>query len=155
MIKKVEGDLLDDAHEFNVIIHGCNCFNTMRSGVAKQIVQKYPEAKEADNLTKKGDESKLGDISVGAVRIGENPLFIVNAYTQYNFGKDGTRYASYNAIREALKRTADVLLKGNEYKVGLPQIGAGLGGGDWDIIEKIIRDELRDYDVTVITYKPN
>jgi len=34
-------------------------------------------------------------------------------------------------------------------KVGLPKIGAGLGGGDWSIISKIIEEELGEFDVTI------
>jgi len=32
-------------------------------------------------------------------------------------------------------------------------IGAGLAGGDWKIIEKIIEEELVDMDVRVVKYK--
>ena len=41
--------------------------------------------------------------------------------------------------------------KGN--KIGLPLIGAGLAGGDWNVIEKIIEKELKDMDVTIVKFK--
>lgn len=34
-------------------------------------------------------------------------------------------------------------------KIGLPKIGAGLGGGDWAVIEEIINNVFDGYDVTV------
>ena len=34
--------------------------------------------------------------------------------------------------------------------IGLPKIGAGLAGGDWNIIKKIIQTELKDCKVTVV-----
>jgi O-acetyl-ADP-ribose deacetylase (regulator of RNase III) len=37
--------------------------------------------------------------------------------------------------------------------IGLPKVGAGLAGGDWSIIEKIIIKELKDFKVTVVNYK--
>jgi O-acetyl-ADP-ribose deacetylase (regulator of RNase III) len=37
--------------------------------------------------------------------------------------------------------------------IGLPQIGAGLAGGDWNKIKKIIQDELKDCKVTIVIYK--
>jgi O-acetyl-ADP-ribose deacetylase (regulator of RNase III) len=37
--------------------------------------------------------------------------------------------------------------------IGLPKIGAGLAGGDWDRIKKIIQSELTDCIVTVVIYK--
>jgi O-acetyl-ADP-ribose deacetylase (regulator of RNase III) len=38
--------------------------------------------------------------------------------------------------------------------IGLPMIGAGLAGGDWDIIEKIIEDEMFGEYVTIVQYVP-
>lgn len=32
-------------------------------------------------------------------------------------------------------------------------IGAGLAGGDWNIISQIIDDELGDEDITIVKYK--
>jgi hypothetical protein len=32
-------------------------------------------------------------------------------------------------------------------------IGCGLGGGDWNIVSKIIDDELKDLDHTLVVYK--
>lgn len=31
-------------------------------------------------------------------------------------------------------------------------IGSGLAGGDWEIIEKIIEEEMYDEDVTIVIY---
>jgi len=38
-------------------------------------------------------------------------------------------------------------------RIGLPFIGAGLAGGDWDVIEDIINDELEGEDVTVVIWE--
>lgn len=50
MLKRVEGDLVKMANmgKFDLILHGCNCRNTMGSGIAKQIKDKFPDAYEAD-----------------------------------------------------------------------------------------------------------
>lgn len=42
----VHGDLIQLAlaGQFDVIIHGCNCFCTMGAGIAKAIRQEFPEA---------------------------------------------------------------------------------------------------------------
>ena len=37
--------------------------------------------------------------------------------------------------------------------IGLPRIGCGLAGGDWDIVRGIIQTELKDCHVTVVNYK--
>ena len=159
-MKYVEGDLVKMAcaGDFDVIVHGCNCFNTMGAGIAKTIKQTFPEAWKIDQMTKKGDLKKLGDISVACVnspRYGKkNPntdfaFRIVNAYTQYDYrhGKP----IDYTAVRSCMK-----LIK-KKFKsddvIGMPMIGAGLAGGDWEIIEKIIKEELDGYTVVVVVLK--
>ena len=59
-MKLIKGDLIQLAKngEFDVIIHGCNCFCTMGAGIAKTIKDIFPEAYKADLNTKKGDRSK-------------------------------------------------------------------------------------------------
>jgi O-acetyl-ADP-ribose deacetylase (regulator of RNase III) len=39
--------------------------------------------------------------------------------------------------------------------IGLPQIGAGLAGGNWNRIKNIIQTELIDCKVTVVIYNKN
>ena len=64
-MKTIQGDLikLAVAGEFDVIVHGCNCFCTMGAGIAKTIKQKFPTAYQADLATIKGDKTKLGAVS--------------------------------------------------------------------------------------------
>ena len=38
-------------------------------------------------------------------------------------------------------------------KIGLPLIGCGIAGGDWNMVRAIIQQELKDCDVTVVIYK--
>lgn len=61
-MKYIEGNLLDFAEQgkFDYIIHGANCFCTFGSGIARQIKDRYPKAFMVDQLTQKGDDSKLG-----------------------------------------------------------------------------------------------
>lgn len=154
MITYIKGNLLDPKWEFNVIVHGANCFHTMSSGIAYQIAKKYPEALEADKLTKHGDREKLGSISVAATGkdSSDSPL-VVNAYTQFTFGREeGMTYVSYEAIKSSMEEIYNLFGKGSEYKIGMPKIGSGLGGGDWAKIEKIINDVFSDKEVFIVEY---
>jgi O-acetyl-ADP-ribose deacetylase (regulator of RNase III) len=47
-------------------------------------------------------------------------------------------------------RKINHLFKGNT--IGLPMIGAGLAGGDWNRIKKIIEEELDAMDVWIVKY---
>jgi len=150
-MKKIKGDLIEKLMEgeFDLIIHGCNCFCTMNSGIAGSLRKKYPFIYEADCKTIKGDQSKLGTISYD---LYHKPL-IINCYTQYNYGRDSSKiYVSYDAVRSCMKllKTLVELNFDNNLKIGIPKIGAGLANGDWTVIEKIIDDELSGLNVTLV-----
>jgi O-acetyl-ADP-ribose deacetylase (regulator of RNase III) len=142
IIQTIKGSVIDLAAmrgEFDLLIHGCNCFNTMKSGVAKAIATKWPGVVDADNRTTKGDVSKLGSYTTYQI---DNGLIIVNAYTQYDYGHTG-RYFEYAAFAQVLRELEDdyngVLTAWiGKTRVLSPKIGSGLGGGDWNIIEKMI-----------------
>lgn len=82
-------------------------------------------------------------------------LIVVNAYTQYNYGanhKDGVaKPVDYEAITICIRKM-NVAFKGKH--IGLPKIGSGLAGGNWDKIKEIIKRELKDCRVTVVNYVP-
>ena len=80
----------------------------------------------------------MGTYSFAHVRRGNYKVIIVNAYTQYHYNG---HHVDYNAIRSIFK-----CLKEDFYfcRIGFPIIGAGLAGGDWNIISKIIRETLRE-----------
>ena len=143
----VKGDLikLASSGKFDVIVHGCNCFNVMGAGIARKIKMKFPEAYQADLETKKGDEKKLGTYTTAKI----DDLTIVNAYTQYNYGS-GQRNVDYDAIRKIFR-----LIKHNfrDKRIAYPKIGAGLGGGDWKTIKNIIEEELENTDHTLVVFE--
>ncbi len=129
-----------------VIAHSCNCFNTMGSGVALAVKNAFPEAYEADCKTVKGDEKKLGGFTMAATVHG----YIFNLYGQYNYGKDGAQYTNYEALRGSLRNMAFKLKSiGFTGTIGLPKIGAGTGGGDWETISEIIKQELTLWEVKI------
>lgn len=167
---EVDGDLIEIARrgKFDVIAHGCNCMCTMGAGIAPQMASMFGCDKfEKESTQYKGDINKLGTIDYKLVNtprlvLGMSPdfggvdLFVVNAYTQYNYGKnhsDGDKKpVDYEAIAMVMRKMNHVF-KGKH--IGLPKIGAGLAGGDWDIIKGIIQKELKDCNVTIVNYKPN
>lgn len=164
-MKIVEGDLLKLAQEgkFDVIVHGCNCFCTMGKGIAKQIRDTYPEVYTADKSTEKGDVFKLGTMTAVTVKaddtLDSHRFIIMNAYTQYNYRptykNDRVVYVNYDAIRACFRRLKNMLIRKDvsHYKIGYPMIGCGLAGGDWDIVSRIIDEELDGLDHTLVKYK--
>ena len=157
-IKEVKGDIITLLKErkIDVLIHRCNCMGLMGKGLAKQIKETFPEAYK---IVKKGNYPG----TINAVLIEDS--FIVNAFTQINIGKASKKYTSlspinnfeeeledtqenrYLFIRESLKKQKKHF---SHLKIGIPMIGAGLAGGNWEIIKKIIEEELIECDVTIV-----
>ncbi len=145
-MKIIKGDLIKLAKEgkFDVIVHGCNCFHTMGAGIARQIKENFPVAYMADKDTPYGELNKLGTISYAR----HDLVFIVNAYTQYNFG-GSDRMVNYDAVRSCFVKIKKMF---SGKRIGYPMIGAGLAGGDWNIISKLIDRELEGEDHTLVKY---
>ena len=76
-------------------------------------------------------------------------LFIINAYSQYNYGTDTVKI-DYDALTLCLKKI-NHNFRGKT--IGLPLIGCGLAGGDWNIVKKIIEKELNAVDVIIVHYE--
>lgn len=153
------GDLIKNADEgyFDIIIHCCNCFNNMGAGIAKFIKQRWPGAAVADNATKPGDNSKLGTFTFAKVRTKYNTEFyVVNAYGQYHYaappvGKEIN--LDEDALRNSLKLINEHFKSMKDARIGFPKIGAGRAKGNWDNIEKIIEEEMTNFEhLEVIIY---
>ena len=152
-IKYVKGDLFGT--DIKCIAHGCNTAGVMGSGVAAVVKKKYPETYKTYALECKlyeltGETDKL----LGRTHVTkEGDLHIYNMYTQGDFSRAygvDKRYASYDAISEcfdAVNTSIGTYLE--DKRLAIPMIGAGLGGGDWDIIERIIEKSCPDIEVTV------
>ncbi len=146
-----KGDLIQKARagEFDVIVHGCNCFCTMSAGIAKTIKQVFPAAYQADLATVAGDKTKLGGYSAATVEAGGKPLFIINAYTQYQWRGAGV-LVDYDAIRQVFRRVKQACVG---QRIGYPAIGAGLAKGDWAKIAAIIDEELAGEDHVFVEWE--
>lgn len=155
-MNKIKGNLIDLAYQgkFDIIVHGCNCFNIMGSGIAKEIKQRCPEAYEADQKTVRGDKSKLGSYTSATFETNNSDEFftVVNMYTQYGYGRDKS-HVDYEAIRKGFHDLGEEIREwgeGDWATVAYPKIGCGLAGGDWNIVSKIIDEELKGIEHTLV-----
>lgn len=142
-MKIIQGNLLDLAENgmFDLIIHGCNCFNTFGSGLAKEIKERYPQAYAADCETTRGDRNKLGSYTLSYFD-GANPFIIVNSYTQFGFNSYGNHQDLFEY--DAFQKILDELLHNyGTCRLALPMIGCGLAGGQPAKIVAMI-DEFSD-----------
>jgi len=155
MITYIKGDLLQT--DVNIIVHGCNAQGVMGSGVALTIKNKYPLAYKYYREQYECGLLYLGNVIPVRTRENNKNIHILNAITQQYYGKDGKQYVSYPALRSCFKYIPKYCKKYKDWynepnnisQIAMPKIGAGLGGGDWNIIERIIEEELKDFEVLV------
>lgn len=171
MYQEIEGDLIELAlnGNFDVIAHGCNCFCRMESGIAKQMALHFGCDKfDLEDSVFTGLYNKLGQIDFEYLHYSNwdkkfekypdegdtilYSMYVVNVYSQYKYGKnhpDGDENPfDYEAFTICMRKMNQHF---NGSKIGLPKIGAGLAGGDWERIRTIIQKELKDCHVTVVT----
>lgn len=136
-----KGNVVHMAEEgqFDVLVHGCNCVNTMGAGVARQVKAVWPEAFDADTKYCTRSREMLGTYSAAVVRDagrGYCALTVINAYTQFapGNGEDVFDYGAFSDVLERLHRDFPDKI------IGMPAIGCGLAGGDKERILNIIRN---------------
>lgn len=117
-----------------VLCHGANAQGVMNSGVAKTFHNMYPKAFN-QYVTDIRDGYSLGSVSYFSV---SDNLLLASAITQEYYGRRDYRYVSYDAVNQAFRKIYEDAIKYKYQQVIFPKIGAGLGGGDWNVIEACI-----------------
>lgn len=165
------GNLFDYINEADVLMHGCNCFSTMKAGIAVEFAKRFGADKFGmEDWKWRGHYNKIGSIDYGAwfreaercgttssashgyrqyadkMLLEELPghLFIVNGYTQYKPGPDAKYWALESCIWKVCQK-----FPGKE--IYIPMIGSGIGGLDEDETLKI----FENYPINVVKYEPN
>jgi O-acetyl-ADP-ribose deacetylase (regulator of RNase III) len=149
---------------------GCDTFPMERLTYENEYGDKIP-------TNNKGDINKLGQIdyetkylwfkhpmlkdgqasiAMNHMTVGQSDvkkLIVVNAYSQFHYGKnhkDGAdKPIDYHALRLCLRKM-NYKFKGMH--IGLPTIGCGLAGGNFDYVRLMIQEEFIDCNVTVVIY---
>ena len=164
MLKHFKGDIFKS--DATAILHQVNCQGVMGSGVAKQVREKYPHVYryykawcDDKHMNPKIDFHKsplLGRIQVvytEEFRAGEKPATvqaIVNLFAQDKYGRGGKCYTDYEALKSCLQQV-NKLFRG--MTVAIPYLmSCSRGGGDWNIVSRIIEETLTDCDVTLYEY---
>jgi O-acetyl-ADP-ribose deacetylase (regulator of RNase III) len=151
-IIELEGNLLDSKD--NIIAHQCNCRGGFGSGVAKAIRDKWPlvyqKFMEAFHLSKRSSDL-LGKIQV--VKLTKDQR-VVNLYAQEDYGYDGQRYTSYDALDKCLKKLSSYCVENKLNTVSIPyKMSSDRGGADWDVVLALIKSAFKDTDVKISTWK--
>lgn len=151
MIKTIQGNILEATA--GIIVHGCNAQGGPVGGLAKAIFDQYPAAQTAHENLVYAYTDKMSMLGKCSYYRTSNPnLIICNAVTQLF---PGAGSLSYDAIESCFKEVATLMevISSTEGSMPIlfPKIGAGIAGGNWNIIEMII-DETVGKDHECILY---
>jgi O-acetyl-ADP-ribose deacetylase (regulator of RNase III) len=122
--------------------HGCNCAGAMGAGIAVEFRRRFPDMyEEYRELCQKGD-FQLGDIFVW-----EAPDVVVyNLATQPIPRPSATLDAIDTSVRAALSDAASRGLP----RLGVPRIGAGLGGLKWVDVAEVLANAGEESPVELV-----
>ena len=154
-IKYVIGDATHPVGEGQkLILHIVNDSNKWGRGFVLALSKRW---KEPEKLYREQNNYVLGKIQMTRV---ENDICVVNMIAQHDIkptlvpsGKGFTTVPPirYDALKECLKTINDIAVRTNS-TIHAPKFGAGLSGGKWSEIEKIIK-EVVTVDVTIYNLK--
>lgn len=113
-------------------------------GIDPLLAKVSSDVRKVDNDTKEGGRNKLGSYSL--VDTKGFPL-LFNIYGQYpwtEYKVAPNRNTDYNALSQGLCNVKLHMLGNNLKTLGLPLIGCGLAGGDWEGVVLPMIKELFD-----------
>lgn len=147
-ITYLKGDATYPQGEGNKIIpHVCNDFSKWGRGFVLALSKRWKEPEEVYR-SYKPECLNLGNIQIINV---EDDIIVVNMIGQHDIVRDemGNPPIRYWAIKLALEKV-NRLAKLANATVHCPMFGAFLAGGDWNEIEKIIKETI---EVDVYVYQ--
>jgi O-acetyl-ADP-ribose deacetylase (regulator of RNase III) len=147
-MKFLKGNILDA--DYGIIGHQVNCQLVMGAGLAKQIREKYPKVFEDYQrvMRSTSPDRRLGKCQM--VEIAPTRLYIANLFGQFHYLPRKIRHTDYTALGMALRNLQKwrKMWQPEQLPVYLPSgLGCGLAGGDWDIVQGIIRDSIPDANI--------
>ena len=118
--------------------HVCNNIFGWGAGYVLALSKKW---KMPEIIYRSTKELILGDVQFVYVY---NDITVCNMIAQEGLGVNKITKLPpirYNALRECLKKVNELAVK-IDATIHAPRFGAGLSGGDWSIIEQIIKEEI-------------
>ena len=142
-IKYIKGDLLKSNEK--IILHGVNTEGVMGAGIARAIKDMYPFAFNTYREEFEAGNLQLGRFHLARAHGHEGPT-IINAVTQtLRSRRECLKPVSYDAIDQIFHDLNNL----STDRIAMPMIGAGLGGGDWNVISAIIERRAENYEPVV------
>lgn len=152
-IKYIKGDATNPQGEGkHIIVHICNDKNRWGAGFVLALNKKWSEP---ERMYRELDETKRQLGYVQYVQVDSN-IIVVNMIGQHDIKPNsmGVPPIRYSAVKECLQqvdKTAVELF--DNATIHMPRIGCGLAGGNWEIMEAVIKSSIKKSQVIVYDFK--
>jgi O-acetyl-ADP-ribose deacetylase (regulator of RNase III) len=149
MISYVIGDATEPQGDGNKIIaHVCNDLGLWGSGFVVPLGNKYPQAKQSYQQWARGADEWFGLGQIQIVQVADD-LYVANMVAQRGVRSENyTKPLLYSYLDECLWSLGGEASKLTA-TIHMPRIGCGLAGGTWDVVQRLIDDNLLNVAVTV------
>lgn len=139
-MKYIEADLFKGivgnySDKVTIIPHICNNVKKWGAGFVIPLANHFPEARSAFYDV---DDPQLGNTVF--VQADKVPVVVANMFAQDGVGPTlGVPPIRYDALQKCMDAVRDMAQHSlRECVIACPMFGAGLAGGDWEIISKMI-----------------
>ena len=139
--------------EHKLIVHICNNVGRWGKGFVLCVSDKWEEPERRYRQAYQYVDHKGKTLPLGMVqRVGvEEDTEVINMIAQRGIGSTGVR-VDYEALADCLQQVKEIAIRESDASVHMPRIGCGLGGGDWDTVESIVKEQLCEHGVPVYVY---
>lgn len=148
-IRFVTGDLFANEHQVDALAHGCNCQGSMGAGVAVGFRERYPTMYETYREMCKATprQFNLGDAWLWKQ---DGAAAVFNLATQERYWRCRATYEAVETALQNMRRQADAE---GIARIGMPRIGAGLGGLSWKKVKAIIEKVFAGWEGELVVYE--
>lgn len=153
MITYITGDASlpetkNDIRKRHYIVHVCNNISMFGSGFAKALNDRslLPKQNFLEHSKRYTEAQLLGNVCFSDYI---HKIKVVNMIAQNGVrSQTNPTPIKYDALEECMNYVEEVLIPQNTIIHG-PKFGSGLAGGDWNIIEQMINNIWKEFDVRI------
>jgi O-acetyl-ADP-ribose deacetylase (regulator of RNase III) len=142
------GDLFE-ADDLDAIAHGVNCRGVMGAGIALEFKNRFPENYKNYLRWCKSGYLHPGGLMVLRIVNDPGPL-VFNLASQDKPGP----HAKYRWVASSVAKMLDEAEnpEGKIKRIGIPQIGCGIGGLEWHHVRELLRLVAGDSPIELVVF---
>lgn len=160
LLRYVKGDAtIPRGGSHRILVHICNDVGAWGAGFVLALSKRYPKTEQQYRIWFRSKTDGRLPFKLGEIQMVElqSDLAVANMIAQsglkHEADKDGKTIPPirYDALKNCLEKVAKEAKDRNSSVHG-PRLGAGLAGGDWNEIEKLLKETLIDRGINVTIY---